>query len=49
MKTKSLSYHIYMRVCVNELMSILLVGGNGGILLGCPVSFGRSGRYRFGS
>ena len=31
-----------------ELASKLLVCGNGGNHLGCPVSFCRSGRYRFG-
>ena len=32
----------------NELASKLLVCGNGGNHLGCPVSFGKSGRYRYG-
>ena len=31
-----------------ELASKLLACGNGGIYLGCPVSFCRPGRYRFG-
>ena len=37
-----------MVVKIYELASKLLVCGNGGNHLGCPVSFCRSGRYRFG-
>ena len=35
-------------VDTRKLASKLLVCGNGGNYLGCPVSFCRSGRYRFG-
>ena len=35
-------------IYIYELASKLLVCGNGGNHLGCPVSFCMSGRYRFG-
>ena len=35
-------------ITLYELASKLLVCGNGGNHLGCPVSFCKSGRYRFG-